>query len=90
VRPAPADDLRAALADVPLVLSVEAHYAAGGVGSLVAEVIAEHGLGCRLVRCAVHEQPDGRSGSQAYLHQLHGLSADAIVESVLGNLRKTR
>ncbi|HXJ32674.1 MAG TPA: transketolase C-terminal domain-containing protein [Candidatus Eisenbacteria bacterium] len=90
VRPAPADDLRAALADVPLALTVEAHYAAGGVGSLVAEVIAESGLRCRLVRCAVHEQPDGRSGSQAYLHKLHGLSADAIVESVLGNLRKTR
>src|SRR5262249_36480657 len=40
VQPAPVDDLRAALADVPLAVSVEAHYVNGGVGSLAAEVIA--------------------------------------------------
>ena len=86
VQPAPIADLRAALADVPLVFTVEAHYAAGGLGSLVAEVIAEHGLGCRLVRRAVHEQPDGRIGSQAFMHRRHGLSADALVAAVLERL----
>jgi len=86
VQPAPTDDLRAALGDVPLAVSVEAHYAAGGVGSLVAEVIAEHGLGCRLVRAAVHALPDARVGSQAYMHGRHGLSAPALVETVLTRL----
>jgi transketolase len=86
VQPAPVDDLRATLADVPLALTVEAHYAAGGVGSLVAEVIAEHGLGCRLVRVAVHALPDARVGSQAYMHGRHGLSAPALVETVLARL----
>jgi transketolase len=86
VQPAPIDDLRAVLADVPLALTVEAHYAAGGLGSLVAEVIAEHGLGCRLVRAAVHALPDARVGSQAYMHGRHGLSAPALVEKVLAGL----
>jgi transketolase len=86
VRPAPADDLRTALQDVPLAVSVEAHYAEGGVGSLVAEVIAEAGLGCRLVRAAVHEQPDARVGGQSYMHGRHGLSASALVATVLGRL----
>ena len=86
VQPAPTDDLRAALGDVPLAVSVEAHYAAGGMGSLVAEVIAEHGLGCRLVRAAVHALPDARVGSQAYMHARHGLSAPALVDTVLERL----
>jgi transketolase len=86
VHPAPADDLRAALAGVPLAVTVEAHYAAGGVGSLVAEVIAEAGLGCRLVRAAVHEQPDARVGSQTYMHARYRLAAPALVETVLDRL----
>ena len=36
--PAPVDDLVAALARVPLAVTVEAHYVNGGLGSLVAEV----------------------------------------------------
>jgi transketolase len=86
VQPAPVDDLRAALADVPLAVAVEAHYANGGVGSLTAEVIAEHGLGCRLVRAGVHTLPDARVGSQGYMHGLHGLSAPALVATVLEHL----
>jgi transketolase len=86
VQPAPRDDLRAALADVPLVVSVEAHYVNGGVGSLVAEVIAEHGLRCRLVRAGVRALPDARVGSQAYMHGLHGLSASALATTVLEQL----
>ena len=83
VQPAPVDDLAAVLADVPLVVSVEAHYASGGLGSLVAETIAERGLRCRLVRAAVHDQPDGRIGSQAFLYERHGLSAAALAATIL-------
>ena len=86
VQPAPADDLQAALADVPLAITVEAHYASGGLGSLVAEVIAERGIGCRLVRQAVHEVPDARVGSQSYMHGRHGLAAPALVATVLERL----
>jgi len=86
VQPAPADDLQAALADVPLAVTVEAHYANGGLGSLVAEVIAERGLGCRLVRQAVHDLPDARVGSQSYMHGRHGLAAPALVATVLERL----
>ena len=86
VQPAPVEDLRVALAAVPLVVTVEAHYASGGLGSLVAEVIAEHGLGCRLVRRAVHEVPDARIGSQSYMHGRYGLAAPALVTTVLERL----
>ena len=50
----------------------------GALGSLTAETIAEHALHCRLIRCGVTSMPDGRSGSQAYLHRLHGISGDEL------------
>jgi transketolase len=81
VAPAPAGDLAAALSALPLAVSVEAHYVVGGLGSLVAEVIATRGLGCRLVRCGPSELPR-LSGSQEYLYDVHGLSVSSIVERV--------
>ena len=87
VAPAPADDLAAALAQTPLALAVEAHYVAGGLGSLVAEVVAERRLACRVVRCGVRATPDGVSGSQGWLYRTHGLSRDALVDTALRELR---
>jgi transketolase len=79
VRPVPADDLYDLLSSVPLVLTVEAHSVNGGLGSLVAEIIAEADLSCRLVRCGVRSAAEGVSGSNAYWNAAHGLSCDALV-----------
>jgi transketolase len=82
INPPPVADLVALLQRYPVVLSVEAHYPAGGVGSLVAEVIAEHGVPCRLVRCSVQQTP-GVSGSQRHLYELCGLTAEALAQQAL-------
>jgi transketolase len=86
VRPAPVDDIVAALQHTPLALTVEAHSVDGGLGSLVAEIIAERGLRCRLVRCGMRSAPAGISGSRSYWLQTHGLSRDALVEHVMTSL----
>ncbi|MCC7448049.1 MAG: 1-deoxy-D-xylulose-5-phosphate synthase [Anaerolineae bacterium] len=83
LNPAPVDDLAALLARFPVALTVEAHYVVGGIGSLVAEVAAEHGLSCRVMRCGVRTTPDGVTGSQQYLQESHGLSREALVETAL-------
>lgn len=83
LNPAPTADLAAALADVPLALSVEAHYVNGALGSLVAETIAEHGLACRLVRTGLRATPVGATGSRAHLYDRHGLAPDQLVASAL-------
>ena len=90
LQPSPADDISAALTSVPVALTVEAHYANGGLGSLVAEVVAERGIGCRVHRCAVRNTPDGVSGSQRFMHQAHGLSREALVETALEALGDAR
>ena len=85
--PAPQDDLRALAQRFATLLTVEAHYVNGGLGSLMAEVIAEGGLGCRLIRCGVRSQLTGGAGDCDYLNHQHGISHEAIVAAALDALR---
>jgi transketolase len=88
--PAPTDDLLRALKEFPVVMTVEAHYVNGGLGSLVAETVAESGLSCRLIRCGVHALSDESSGSQQYMETLHGLSAQQLAETAVRSLKSLR
>jgi transketolase len=87
VNPAPVDDLVEALARTKLAISVEAHYVTGGVGSLAAEVIAENGLPCRLIRAGVTAPPVGMTGSLGYMHDQLGISPQRLADRVLETMR---
>lgn len=78
LNPPPTADLADLLGGVPLAISVETHYLNGGLGSLVAETIAERGLGCRLIRAGVATVPRGLAGSQRFLEDRFGLSAHRL------------
>jgi transketolase len=80
--PSPVEEIAALLSEMPTVLTVEAHYRVGGLGSLVAETIAERGLGCRLLRAGVAHMPAGETGSQAFLEDRHKLSAPHLAEQL--------
>ncbi|HEY8406979.1 MAG TPA: transketolase C-terminal domain-containing protein [Gaiellaceae bacterium] len=88
--PSPAEDLADFLSDIPLAVTVESHFVDGGLGTLVAEVIAEHGLSTRLRRCGIEDLPRGMTGSQAFLEQHFGLSAAAIAGTVESALAARR
>lgn len=60
------------------VVTVEDHYAAGGLGDAVAEALGD--LGVRVRRLAVREIP--RSGPSSDLLDRYGISARAIIEAV--------
>ncbi len=81
--PSPVDDLAELLDGKPVALTVEDHFETGGLGSLVAETIAERGLDCRLVRCAVSEMPRGMVGTREYLYRELGLDAESIARSAV-------
>jgi transketolase len=85
--PSPTDDLAGKIAGFKTVLSIESHYVTGGLGSFVAEVIAERGLNSRLIRCGIKQTPNGVTGSQAYLYEQYGLSASALVKLALNTVR---
>lgn len=76
--PANPDDIASHLSAFSCCLTVEGHYINGGLGSLVAEAIAEGGSRTRLHRLGVRERDSGISGSASYLLERHGLSARAI------------
>ena len=87
--PGVVDSLDRLLARFPVVVTVEAHYVNGGLGSLVAETIAERRRDCRLERCAVRRIPAEVMGSVAHLHELFGLSASAVAGAARAALRRS-
>jgi transketolase len=80
LNPPPVEDISTALARFNVAMTVEAHYTIGGIGSLVSEIAAQGGAGCRIVRCGVHHAPEALSGSSDYLNQAHGLTSSALVD----------
>jgi transketolase len=90
ISPVPEHDLVEILGRHRVALTVETHYVTGGLGSLVAEVAADHGLGTRLVRLGVRAGTNGRSGSTAHMHARHGLDRAGIVKAAKGLLAGAR
>lgn len=88
--PSPVEGLAELLGGVSLAVSVEAHYLNGGLGSLVAETIAERGLGTRLIRAGVDAVPRGLAGSQEYLEDRFGLSAQRLAATAQAALDTAR
>ncbi len=68
------------LKQFPAVLSLEEGYVAGGLGSLVAEAIAQNSLQCRLAILGVRRPFSGVSGSEKYMRAEAGIDADSCVE----------
>jgi transketolase len=87
VRPEPVADLCAIIQRVPLVVTVEAHSINGGLGSLVAEIIAERNLHARLIRCGMRSGHSSLSGDNTYLNAANCISRDALVQQVLTSLK---
>jgi transketolase len=72
------------LSEFRRVVSVEVQTVSGGLGSLVASVIASHGLLCRLQIVGIRTPPDGTSGKQPDRWRKYGLDCDSIVTAALG------
>lgn len=86
LNPDPIDDMVEALSRFSVAMTVENHYLAGGLGSVVSEVVAEHGIGCRVVRCGVERVLDGVSGGTDYLRRIYGLSSEALVKKAVESI----
>ena len=78
--------LEAAQATRGNVITVEDHYASGGLGDAVAEAVAEGGFAVR--RLAVREVP--RSGQPDELIDRYGISARHIADAVRAAVKRTK
>lgn len=86
LNPPPTEDLIGLLKDFPVVITVEAHYVTGGLGSMVCEAIAENGIHCRALRLGVSGAPTSLTGSEAYLLKRHGLDRTSLAGAALNAL----
>jgi len=81
-RPAVCQALRA----TPLAVSVEEHSVHGGLGSILAEVIAEESLGTRLVRLGIPEGQFAKTGPRSDLRAYYGIDCAGILRQVQASL----
>ena len=70
------------------IVTLENHTIVGGLGSLVAEILAEEGLGIRLKRLGL-DDTFAHGASKPYLMKKYGLDAGALVTAIEALLGKT-
>ncbi|HWP32663.1 MAG TPA: transketolase, partial [Solirubrobacterales bacterium] len=77
VKPVDSEAILTAAGETGAIVTVEDHWAEGGIGEVVATVLADAGATTRLTRLAVTERPG--SGPPASLLAAAGIDADHIV-----------
>lgn len=85
VRPLERMDLADELKDINCVITVEEHNVNGGVGSIVAEIIAENGLNSTLKRLGIPDGDYAIAADRKDMRAYHGLDAAGIVHWVVSH-----
>lgn len=80
IRPCDTAALLAALKPCKAVITVEEHNVNGGLGGLVAEVLAEAGAGMTLKRLGIPDGEYAAAADRGWLRKHHGFDAASIAE----------
>jgi transketolase len=72
--------------DSKAIFSLEEHSVIGGLGSAVAETLAEHNAHVLFKRLGIPDRFTKGIGDQEYLRAANGLSIDQIVKTVIGTI----
>ena len=78
IRPCDTQALLAAVKGCKAVITVEEHNINGGLGSLVAEVLAEAGTGAVLKRLGIPDGEYAAAADRGWMRQHHGFDAQSI------------
>ncbi len=81
IKPIDRDAIMSALMDTRRIITAEDHNVLGGLGSAVAEIIAESGKGCVLRRLGMQDRFSPH-GSPEDLQHMHKIDADGIEETI--------
>jgi transketolase len=84
LRPLDRDALAALLRKTPRVITVEEHSVAGGLGSTVAEILAENGIAAKFRRLGIPEGKFAVSGPRDRIRATYGIDKAGIVAAGLG------
>ena len=81
LKPIDADLIKAAAKETKGILTMEEHAVEGGLGSAVAEVLAEAGIATRFCRLGLHGCATG-CGNREAMREINGLALENIMEKV--------
>ncbi len=82
LKPFAKQQLLEALADIKHgIITIENHTVVGGLGSIVAEILAEEGIGKKLIRLGLQDT-FAHGASRPYLMKKYGLDAMALVAAI--------
>jgi transketolase len=73
-------------AETGIIITYEDHHAQTGLGSLIANFLAGHGLGVRFRKLGITQY--GSSGKPEDLYRMQGLDAESLVLAVMKEVRK--
>lgn len=79
------DELIPILTKYSTIVSVEEHFKKGGLGSIIAEIIAESGLSCKLIRAGI-DDCFPHPGDYSYVLASNKLDAKGIVNTILSSV----
>lgn len=82
VKPLDVDAIAQAVRETRLIVSLEEHSLAGGLGGAIAEAMADNNLVARLLRLGLPSEPTYVVGSNEYLLEHYGLTPEAIARRV--------
>lgn len=89
VKPLDRDLVRRELEGKKLIVTFENHNIIGGLGSAIAELLAEAGTGVPLVRIGINEK-FGQVGTPDYLKKAYGLTKENVINTILETLKDKR
>jgi transketolase len=73
-------------AETGIVITYEDHHVQTGLGSLIANFLAGHGLGIRFRKLGINQY--GSSGKPDDLYRMQGLDVESLVQTVMDEIRK--
>jgi transketolase len=74
--------LTALVQNFGIIATIEEAYSTGGIGSVIAELVAQAGLKCRLIRIGTDTQLDCDSGTEHFMRSLGQMDAASIAERI--------
>jgi len=86
IKPFDAEAVLSAARETKAMVSLEEHNIIGGLGSAVAEVLAEGACSTKFKRLGIPDVFTFEVGSQAHLFELYGLTAETIAEALASML----
>lgn len=75
-------------AETGILITYEDHHIQTGLGSLIANFIAEHGLGIRFRKLGIKQY--GGSGKPDELYRIQGLDVESLVQAAMEEIEKKR